>query len=277
MLQQPTFSSPVELAPNHKTGLILNTPVMTSAGCWGFADEYSNLLDLSKIGAFVTNPITLRARRHSQDTQAVPIQNGTLVHTGTPNPGIRGALSKYRNKWRRLPCPVIVHISASNCRDVEACMNQLEGVDNVAAVELGLQEDAQPNDVKSIIATASGGLLPVLTRLPLMRALDLAWIAEHAGAQALTTAAPPRGTMHNTKGTGWVSGRLYGQFVFPIILDLVRNIHGSVTLPIIASGGIHTCNQAQACLESGASAVQIDSLVWTDLNAVKQIVDPERV
>ena len=59
----------VELAPQHKTGLALNHAVLTAAGCWGFGDEYAGLIDFSRLGAFVTNPVTWRSRRPARQQQ----------------------------------------------------------------------------------------------------------------------------------------------------------------------------------------------------------------
>jgi len=50
----------IELAPQHKTGLSLKSPIMPASGCAGFASEYAALIDWSKWGAFVTNPVTAR-------------------------------------------------------------------------------------------------------------------------------------------------------------------------------------------------------------------------
>lgn len=272
MHTKPIFRRGVELAPDHKTGLSINTPVMTSAGCWGFADEYANLLDFSQLGAFITNPITLHPRQPSYSLQTVPIPAGTLVHTGMPNPGMRGTLRKYIHKWRRAPCPIIVHLAPSDCHEVEECLEQLERVESVVAVELGFPDNSHPDDVAAMITAASSGLLPIMTRAPFMRAAEFARISELAGAQALTVAAPPRGMVRKQNGRGWISGRLYGTFVFPLVLQIVRQISGKTKLPIIASGGIHTRDQALAFLNNGASAIQLDSLVWTDPLTVMQIV-----
>ena len=272
MRAKPVFGHAIELAPDHKTGLALNIPVMTAAGCWGFADEYADLVDFSKLGALVTNPITFHPRPPANNTQAIPIPSGTLVHTGLPNPGMKATVQKYAEKWKHLACPIIVHVAAADYQEAESCLDEVEGVENVVAVELGFPDDIHPKDAETIIMAAAGGMLPVITRLPFMRAIEFARISERAGAQVLTAAAPPRGTVPDKTGKSWISGRLYGTFVFSLALHLVKNLLGMTTLPVIASGGIHTRDQAFAFLKVGAAAIQLDSLVWTDPMAVAQIV-----
>jgi dihydroorotate dehydrogenase len=42
--------------------------------------------------------------------------------------------------------------------------------------------------------------------------------------------------------------------------------------PLIAAGGIHTSDQVNAALATGARAVQLDSVVWVEPGAVGRIL-----
>jgi dihydroorotate dehydrogenase (NAD+) catalytic subunit len=59
-------------------------------------------------------------------------------------------------------------------------------------------------------------------------------------------------------------GRLYGAALFPILLDLLSRWTDKVSIPIIACGGIASAEDAMACLNLGAAALQIDALLWRD-------------
>jgi dihydroorotate dehydrogenase len=87
-------------------------------------------------------------------------------------------------------------------------------------------------------------------------------MAEKAGAQTVTVAAPPRGSMF--WDGGWVSGRLYGPALLPQALRLVREIRALVSLPIIGAGGVHTRADVEAMLDAGAAAAMIDSAAWVE-------------
>ena len=108
-------------------------------------------------------------------------------------------------------------------------------------------------------------------RLPLERAAEYAPTCAEAGADALVIASPPRGTLPH--GGGFVSGRLYGRGMLPLTLRAVRETVDRVNLPIVASGGVHVLEDAQALLAAGASAVQIDTLIWRDPKAAMSIAD----
>ncbi|MCA9911559.1 MAG: dihydroorotate dehydrogenase, partial [Anaerolineae bacterium] len=71
-----------------KSSLILESPVMPAAGTMGFADEYKGLVKLDKLGALVTNPVTLYPRSPASGTRVVALDSGVLVHSGLPNPGL---------------------------------------------------------------------------------------------------------------------------------------------------------------------------------------------
>ena len=78
----------IELAPHHKTGLAIPSPMMPAAGMAGYSTEYADVIDWSKWGAFVTNRVTARPRPSSSAPVSIDLGAALLVHTGIPNPGI---------------------------------------------------------------------------------------------------------------------------------------------------------------------------------------------
>jgi NAD(P)H-dependent flavin oxidoreductase YrpB (nitropropane dioxygenase family) len=43
----------------------------------------------------------------------------------------------------------------------------------------------------------------------------------------------------------------------------LQAVQALTDLPLLAGGGVHTPEQAQALLAAGAAAVQLDSVVWS--------------
>lgn len=261
----------LELAPSHKRGLALPNPVMNAAGTLGFADEYRGLIDFSKLGAFVTNPLTLKPRTPAKGTRVVEYAHGALLHTGLPNPGVKNAVRQYARKWGQMPCPVIVHVAATTPDEVARCVEVLDRVDDVDGVELGLPDEAGEQDAAVfVLAAIESGSLPVLVRVPLGRALPLARAAAKSGAQAVAVAAPMRGsgvvvTADPETGEEWVTGRYYGPASLPLVLKAVHEVaQARLGLPIVGSGGIHSWADARGMLLAGASAIQLDSVNWVE-------------
>jgi len=111
-----------------------------------------------------------------------------------------------------------------------------------------------------LIRTALGGL-PLIARLPLARAAELGEAAARAGADALTVGAPPRVSVQVDERT--LTGRLYSPDNFPAALEAIQSAK-TLGLPLIGAGGVYSPEDAQAMLEAGAVAVQVDAALWND-------------
>ena len=110
----------IEITRPGKHSLIVATPVLAAAGTLGFGDRYRDLLDLDKLGALTTNPVTVDAWKPARGTRIVPLDAGFLLHTGLPNPGLKRVVSQYRKTWARLSIPVVLHLVGTNARPCRA-------------------------------------------------------------------------------------------------------------------------------------------------------------
>src|SRR5512143_4135358 len=243
-----------------KQSLRLINPVIGGAGAFGYAGEYAKLIDLGKLGALVTNPVTLRPRRAATGTRVVPLDSGILVHTGLPNPGVHQVYRINAARWKSSSVPIIVHLAATSPDEVGKCAEILAGSDGIAALEIGLHDQATHRDARLMIGAAREHThLPVLARLPLYYAAHVALAAEEAGADALVIAAPPRGTARDPLSGQLIGGRVYGPWLKALALRAAGQVAGRVKIPVIGCGGIHNPDDARDYLEAGAVAVQVDS------------------
>ena len=257
--------APVDLAPSHKVGLTLANPVMPAAGCFGFGTGYARLVEVEALGALVVGPLTARPRRGAEPPRTLPIPGGVLLHTGLANPGLAAALRRYARAWARSPVPVVVHVAGVGPEEAASCCERLARLEAIAGVELGLPDTVTLDDAAAIIRAARAATgQPLIVRLPLAQADALGEAAVAAGADALTVAAPPRGSVWHAPHGRFVSGRLYGPFVLPLALSALRHVAQRVSVPLIGCGGIHSARDAQAFLRAGATAIQVDSALWRD-------------
>jgi dihydroorotate dehydrogenase (NAD+) catalytic subunit len=259
----------IDLAPKHKHGLSLASPVMNAAGVLGFAREYRGVLDRTHLAAFVTNPLTYKPRTPAHPPNAVQLPDGLLVHTGLPNPGVRQALRRWDKDWQRLGVPVIAHLAATTPAETVHSLDLIERAQGIAGIELGLRDDISAFEVGQMVRAALGGP-PLLVRVPLTHAPELAAAAAQAGADALTVAAPPR--VETLVEAQSVRGRLYGPGCLAGALDAVRAVAAlNLGLPIVGAGGIYSIEGAQAMLEAGAASVQLDAAIWTRPQIVEEM------
>jgi dihydroorotate dehydrogenase (NAD+) catalytic subunit len=241
-----------------KHDLAIDPPLMNAAGSLGFSPVLYGPIDWSKLGAFVTNPVSLTPRIPAHGKRYATFPGGFVLHTGFPNPGLIQVLRRHAGGWSRSPLPVIVHLLARGADEVAKMARQLEMVEGVTGLEVGVVSDASTDGVVAITQAACGEL-PVIVRLPIERAVDLAQAATKAGATAISL-APPRG-MLPTQGGDPVQGRLYGPAVLPLALRAVQELT-QLGIPTIGAGGVYTQMHKDAMLAAGALAVQLDSILW---------------
>ncbi len=241
-----------------KYDLNFDPPLMNTAGSLGFAPDGHGPLDWSGLGAFVTNPVSMEGRTPARGVRYAGYPGGFLLHTGYPNSGLKRVIRHYSRQWSRSPIPVIVHLLAHEPADIEKMARLLEAVEGVSGLEVGLASDASP-DLVTACTQAACGELPVLVRLPMERAVELAPGAIQAGAEAVSL-APPRGILPLKAGEP-AHGRLYGPGILPMMLPVVQQLTQLGVL-VIAAGGIYMQEQVNAVLSMGAIAVQLDSVLW---------------
>ncbi|MBN2304412.1 MAG: hypothetical protein JXQ72_08055 [Anaerolineae bacterium] len=263
----------IELTRTGKTTLAVESPVVPAAGTFGLdGSAYQGVIDLSKLGAIVTNPVTWKPREVARGPRVVPLPSGVLVHTGLPNPGLRRIVKQYGTRWANSLAPVIVHVVATTPGEVVRCMSLLDRVEGVSGVELGLHDQASEDDVADLVRAAEeSAQLPLLVRLPLYNAVALARAAEDSGAGGLVVAAPPRGTARDPETGQLVGGRIYGPWLKAQCLRAVGQVAGFVSIPVIGSGGIHSADDARDFLEAGAVAVQVDTVTWVQPHMLEVI------
>jgi dihydroorotate dehydrogenase (NAD+) catalytic subunit len=241
-----------------KYELYFSQPLMNAAGSLSFAPDARLPIDLSKFGAFITNPISLAPRAPAQSRCYLPFPGGFLLHSGYPNPGLKNVIRRYAPRWAQSPLPVIVHLLAQEMRELAAMVERLESQEGVMAVEVSIPLAAS-EDLTFALVSAAVGELPLIARLPVACAADLAEAAIDAGANALSL-SPPRGVLSNAEGR-LISGRLFGPSLLPHTMLALQALEGC-DVPVIAGGGIYHAEQVQAALDAGAAAVQLDSVLW---------------
>ena len=137
---------------------------------------------------------------------------------------------------------------------------RLEELPGLAGFEVGLPPDIDSSSAAEL-ALAALGELPVVLRLPMESATDLAPSLAGIGLAAVSL-SPPRGVLPAPDGE-LVAGRLYGPPIFPIALSVLRTLL-DIGLPVFASGGVYYQEQVETLIAAGAAAVQLDAVLWRE-------------
>ena len=252
-----------------KRDLYFGKPLMNAAGSLGFAPDSRLGVPLDSFGAFVTNPLSLRARQPAARPEMIEYPGGFLLHSGLPNPGFQAGMRRYASRWDKSDLPIVVHLMADRPEETRHMVRALESHENVMAAELGFAP-LLADDILMLTLEMCLGELPLIFSLPVEQVLSLGPRLVQAGAQAISLSAP-RGALPGTgppreesvtgNDTGIVTGRLYGPSLYPRALETVYSA-AKLGLPVIGAGGVWTKENAAAMLSAGALAVQVDAALW---------------
>ena len=165
----------VELAPDHKQGLLLANPVMPAAGSFGYGLEYEGLVEVERLGAIVTTRTTVRPQRGRSQPRLQELEGGLLLNTGGQNPGLGWVLREYAPRWARGRVPVILNVAGRGPMEFAQVARRLGDVQGVWGLELTLPGRVGPSEAREIVAAVRAEtLLPLWAKLPLFRAEELA-------------------------------------------------------------------------------------------------------
>ncbi len=256
--------TPIELAPNWKRSLTINNLILLAAG--GYSSEATG------VGALVTLPTTLRPRTGAPLPRVVEIAGGVLIRTGAANPGLSRVLrdAERHRAWEQSAIPIIVAFAAQGVSDWAAMSARLDHIPGVSGIELHFNPTLDATD--AICAVRAATELPILAKLDLDNASQVAGECIAAGANALVIGRTARG-MRIVNGKQWF-GRLLGPAAKPFALRAVAEIAAmKLDAPIIACGGVHSAEDVREFLAAGACAVEIDSAVWLDPTIVARIAE----
>jgi dihydroorotate dehydrogenase (NAD+) catalytic subunit len=264
----------VQLAPKHPKGLLLANPVITASGTFGYGIEYSELIDIQRLGAIVCKGTTLKPREGNPQPRLVETASGVLNSVGLENIGVEAVIKEKAPVWAKWQVPVIVNIAGETIDEYKEVASRLEGIAGIGAIEVNIScpnvssggIEFCTNDVSAAEVTEkvkSVSSLPIIVKLS-PNVTDIAEIAlavREAGADAITLINTVRGMAIDISrcqpSLGNSVGGLSGPAIKPIALYMVYQLAGIVDIPVIGCGGISCVEDAIEFLMAGASAVQV--------------------
>ena len=266
-------------------GLKLANPTMTCSGTCGYAFEYADFMDISKLGAFVTKSITREFRPGNEPSRIVEVRAGMLNAIGLANVGLTRFLDEKVPDLRRMPCPVIVNVAGHSFEDYVETVGAVQSLDCVKAIELnvscpnvkdGLTFGTHPGRLKELAAAVKKNMpgKPLIVELS-PNVEDITATAKAAvdgGADVLslvnTFTAMAIDINKRRPRLANVTGGLSGPAIKPIALHLVsrvyRNIAKPAGIPLVGMGGIQYWQDAVEFILAGASAVAIGTALFVD-------------
>jgi dihydroorotate dehydrogenase (NAD+) catalytic subunit len=285
----------IELAPRHKSGLLLKNPVMTAAGTFGYGVELARIAEVQRLGAVICKGTTLHARTGNAHPRTLEVASGLINTIGLQNPGVRAVVEKYASVWASWDTPVIVNVVGNSIDEYVQVAEYLEGVPGIAGIELnvsypdvhqrGAVFGSNPEIVSEVTAAVRNATtLPLIVKLSPntsdIRSTALA--AASSGADALSLINTITGLsidirtrrLHLDNGTGGLSGPAIKPIALRIVYEIAGELRSSYPhVPIIGIGGIASANDALEFLMAGASAIQVGTMNFINPHIAAEIVE----
>jgi len=281
--------------------LIMPNPVGVASGCFGYGEEYDELVHIDALGALYTKAVTLEPRQGNPAPRLVETPMGLINSIGLANPGVERFLQEKLPLLRRRRCAVIVNVAGSTEDEYAAVLERIEGY--LAAIDTQQEEGSGIDGYEINVSCPnvhrggmSFGIDPVLierltrslrghTTRPLILKLspnvtdiaDIARAAEAGGADAISCINTVVGMVIDTEtlrpAIARGSGGLSGPAIRPIGVAATYKVSRAVQIPVIGLGGIARADDAIQYLLAGAQAVQIGTAIFTNPRTPHEVLD----
>ncbi len=269
-------------------GIELRNPVMTASGTFGYGEEFSQYIDLSKIGAYVTKGLSPRPRPGNPTPRTVETPSGMLNAIGLQNVGIEAFIAKKLPFIRSVDTPCIANFFGDNVEEYAEMAARLDALPEIAALEMniscpnvkhgGIAFGSDPASAAAVVAAcrkATGKPLLVKLSPNVTDIVVMAKACADAGADALSMINTLVGMAVDVEKRrpvlANVTGGLSGPAVKPVALRMVWQVSRAVKLPIIGIGGIMSATDAIEFMLCGATAIQVGTASFVTPGAAQQI------
>lgn len=270
--------------------LELKNPVMVASGTFGYGEEFSELYDISKLGAVVTKGISLEPRQGNPMPRVVEVSSGLINSIGLENVGLDAFITDKLSFLRERGATVIVNVFGESIKEYADIACRLENEDGIHAIELnvscpnvqegGIQFGAATETVSKLTkAVRRSTTLPIIVKLSPM-VTDIAAVAQAAekgGADAVslinTVPAMAIDALTRRPKVANVVGGLSGPAIKPVALRQVWQVYNAVKIPVIGMGGIMNVTDAVEFFIAGSAAVQIGTANFVRPTVAVDIID----
>lgn len=271
--------------------LEFKNPITVASGTFGTKDEYAKYVDYERLGAIITKTITVKPRQGNPMPRICETPSGMLNAIGLQNKGLQDFLDVKIPYFSNISTPLIVNIAGEESDDFEKlakALHEHKGV--VRAIEINL---SCPNveaggasfmrkreRIEAIVRTVRGETdMPIVAKLSpeLGNVQEIAELVLNSGATGLSLINTLKGMsvdIYTKKPRiANVTGGLSGPAIRPVALRYVYEIKKAFDVPVIASGGIASAQDALEFLIVGADLLAMGTSNFVDPSGTMKVLD----
>ena len=255
-------------------GVTLKNPVMVASGTFGSGEEYSEFVDLNRLGAVVTKGVANVPWPGNPTPRVAEVRSGMLNAIGLQNPGIDVFCERDLPFLEQYDTKVIVNVCGKTTADYLDVVERLSDEKRVDMLEIniscpnvkegGIAFGQDPKAVETITREIKKvAKQPVIMKLSpnVTDITEMARAAEAGGTDVLSLINTLTGMKidinRQTFAIANKTGGMSGPAVHPIAVRMVYQVAQAVKVPLIGMGGIETAEDAIEMILAGASAVSV--------------------
>lgn len=270
--------------------LKLKNPVLTASGTFGYGEEFSDFIDLNRLGGFIVKGTTLNHRKGNPYPRMVETPSGMLNAVGLQNKGVDYFIEHIYPRLQAYDTNPIVNVSGASVDDYVKVCEKLNDLDGIKAIEINISCPNVKQGGMAFGTTCSGAqsvvrevrkaydktmivkLSPNVTDIT-----EIARAVEDCGADAVSLTNTFLGMAIDVERMkpylSTITGGLSGACIRPIAVRMVWQVANAVKIPVVGLGGIMNGRDAVEFMLAGATAVQIGTANFIDPTTTVKVID----
>jgi dihydroorotate dehydrogenase (NAD+) catalytic subunit len=270
--------------------LQLKNPIMTASGTFGYGTEYSDFIDITRIGGIIVKGTTIRERQGNPYPRMAETPSGMLNAVGLQNKGIYYFVENIYPTIKDIDTSIFVNVSGSTVNDYIETAEMLNDLEKIPGIELNIscpnvKEGGMAFGTSCVSAAQVVKEVRRVYKNELMVKLspnvtditDIAKVVEAEGADSVSLINTLLGMAIDARSRkpvlSTITGGLSGPAVKPIALRMVWQVANAVKIPVVGMGGIMNATDAIEFILAGASAVQVGTANFIDPTVTIKILE----
>lgn len=268
----------------------MKNPVSAASGTFGFGEEFTDFMDLNRLGGIFVKGLTLHNRDGNPYPRMAETPSGMLNAVGLQNKGIDYFIGDIYPRIRHFDTQIIPNVNGATIEDYVAVTEKINEMEGIEAIELNIScPNVKEGGMAFGVSCPSAVAVTEAVRKAYSKTLivklspnvtDITEIAkgvEGAGADAVSLVntflgmAIDAGSRKPILST--ITGGLSGPAIKPIALRMVWQVYHAVNIPVLGMGGIMNATDAIEFMLAGATAIQIGTANFIDPQVAIKVID----
>ncbi len=269
-------------------GVTLKNPVLTASGTFGSGMEYSEFVDLNRLGGVVTKGVAVTPWEGNPTPRVAETTGGMLNAIGLQNPGLDVFLQRDMPFLQKFDTRIVVNVCGHSEEEyVEAVARLADSPADLLEINIscpnvkegGIAFGTNAAKIEEITrAVKRVAKQPVIMKLSpnVTDITEMALAAQNGGADAVSLINTITGMKidinRRTFALANKTGGLSGPAIKPVAVRMVYQVAQKVSIPILGMGGIACAEDAIEFLMAGATVVSVGTANFHNPRVTEEIV-----